>query len=203
MMTLPVAFLLGLMAGSAVAWIARVPLREAKQPLRTRYGTVVAFFGVVLMVSAVAFFVVEPAWALMYLVHPDHAFLIAWPMVTLGILIGPSIGLKLGHLLVGRGQTYWWLGTVPLAGGLLATLLTGMSRLGTVDYYEVFHYGSLTTPLTASAILIPVLVTSVVVPMLFAFCLVQVQRHAALIESVPQSPRFPTSEPDAPPLESP
>ena len=198
-MTLPVAFMLGLMAGCAIAWIARGPLRETSRPLRTRYGVVAAGFGVVLAAVATAHYLLEPAWSLMYLAHPEHASALVWPALTVGLMVGPAIGLKLGHASLARGIPQWFGLMVAVSATLLACLLLGIRRLGTVDFYEVFHYGAQTRPLTQSEIFPSVMVSSTLIPMLFAYCLVHIQRHAALTEAIPQMPSFSETPADPPP----
>ena len=187
-MTLPVALLLGLLAGSAVAWLAQGPLRDTSQPLRTRYGAVAALFGAgAFLPATLCLFLLEPSWALMYLAHPDHAAALVWPAIIVGSVGAPILGLKLGHsLLIGRGTGRWWAFSGGLAGLLIFCLVAGLQRLGTVAFYEVFHYGAGGVALTQSALFWPVMVVNTLVPLLLAFSLVQVQRHATLTEDVPR-----------------
>lgn len=198
MMTVPVAFLVGLMAGSAIGWIARGPLADSPEPLRTRYGVVALLLGVgAVMPAGVGLLALEPAWALMYLAHPDHARAIVWPMVIVGLAGAPTLGLKVAQgLLTDRGAGRWWAWMGAQMGLLAFAVLAGMERLGTVAYYEGYHYGGRGVPLAASAMFWPLLVVSLALPLLMAYCLVQVQQHVALSEDVP------AIEPEAIPFEA-
>ena len=186
-MTVPVAFVLGLMAGSAVAWIARGPLSDESQPLRTRYGFVALVFGAAaLMPAGVFLFALEPAWALMYLAHPSHVGPAVWLAVAGALGAAPMLGLRISHgLLADRTVGRWWIWMGAVGGLFLFGLVAGVERIGTVAYYEGYHYGGGGVPLTVSAVFWPVLVTSLVLPVLAAYSLLQVQRHVALSEDVP------------------
>lgn len=144
------------------------------------------FGGVALMPAGLCFLGLEPAWALMYLSHPEHAALLVWPGTIIGLALAPALGLKVSHgLLAGRGIGRWGLWMAAVTGLLLFSVLAGMGRLRTVGAYEVFHYGGVGEPLAASRLFWPVLVASLAVPTLFAFSLVQVQRHVLLSENLP------------------
>ena len=205
-MTVPIAFLLGLMAGSAIAWLARGPLSDIARPLRSRYGAVAMLFGVALMLGGLALFLQRPGWALMYVVHPQHAAVLVWPGVVLGLLAAPALGLRVGHLLLSDATTArWWAWIAGLMAAMLFCLFAGMDRLSTIAVYEVFHYGATTVDrqplsLRASKIFGSVMAISTLVPMLFAYCLAQVQQHAALSADVPPNPfeDFPAEDEQAP-----
>ena len=186
-MTVPIALVVGLVAGSAIAWIARGPLRETAHPLRTRYGAVALLMGLAgIMPASVSLLALEPAWALMYLAHPVHARVLVWPVALFGLAGAPLIGLKVSHgLLSEHAIGRWWVWMGGLTGLFLFALVAGVARLGTVGTYENFYYGAESIALTASSLFWPVMVTSLFAPLLVAYCLVQVQRHVDLIENVP------------------
>ncbi|MEO1336379.1 MAG: hypothetical protein AAFV29_12085, partial [Myxococcota bacterium] len=195
-----IAFLIGLMAGSAVVRIAWNQLRESQYPMYTRFGAVVAVFGVSAVAPvSITLFVIAPAWSMMYLVHPDHAAVLIWPALVFGMVGSPVAGFLMGHRLMRFGSRYWL--TVFLALALLTVicLTVGFDRVLVVDTYETFHYvEDVATPLTQSGAFWPVMVTSTLLPMLLAFCLVQVQRHTDLIAEVPLGDVAATSFKDEP-----
>lgn len=187
-MTVPVSFLVGLMAGSIVAWIAQRPLRDVRHPLRTRFGAVALLLGGgALMPAGLALYVMEPAWALMYLAHPQHSAGIAALAVVFGLGVAPLAGLWTGTNLLGEhGDSHWWIWMGSLSGLLLVCFVAGRARMATVTYYEAFHYGGTGRPLTATALFLPAVITSTTVLMLMAFTWLQVGRHVVAIETVPE-----------------
>ncbi len=205
-MPVPVAIALGLLAGTTIAWVARGPLRETSQPIQTRYGAVAALFGATaLMPACVALFMLEPAWALMYLAHPDHSAIIAWPVVVLLPAVSPIVGLHLSSSIARTRYRHrmrgWTVGVVLL---LLLVMWMGVDRLVTVADYEVFHYGpsgdgrSADDSLASSAIFAPVLAIGALVPLLLTFSLLNVQRHVELTDRPPAADPFETAGGDSP-----
>ncbi|MEM7674387.1 MAG: hypothetical protein AAF449_00130 [Myxococcota bacterium] len=199
-MTAPIAFLIGLMAGSAVARIAWGQVRETQYPLYTRFGAVVGMFGISAFGPAsIMLFVLAPAWSMMYLVHPEHAAVLIWPALIFGMVASPAAGFLIGHRLLRWGARPWAIGFVGLVILTFVCFTAGLDRVLVVDSYETFHYvEDVATPLTQSGVFWPVMVISTLLPMLLAFCLVQVQRHTDIIAEVPLGDVSDTSFKDDP-----
>ena len=128
----------------------------------------------------------------MYVVHPSHAALLVWPVLLAGPAIAPMVGLSASTWILHRsGARGFWAWAAVLAGTFLCVLWMGMRRLGTVTDYEVFHYGATDDALipgialAASQIFWPAILAATVLPLLLAFSLVNVQRHAELTDRPP------------------
>jgi hypothetical protein len=175
--------------------IIRVP-----DPVRTRYFAIAVSFATgVLTPAGLGLYLVFPDWSLMYLANPAHlpAWMV-WPVLLIFYLAGgPIFFLITARLMTEPKQ--WPLRSllIGLSLFLLATLVLGFDRLTTVAYYEAYHHGLTTIPLSSSSLLLPLLLALGAVGGVLYFSLRHIRRHLELVQDLP---RLHSADADADPL---
>lgn len=181
--TIPIATVLGYLAGGLIAFASRAPLARTQDPVRTRYFAVAALYGLLAAGPAqLLLYVLFPDWSLMYLADPAHLPLIGTAAVVFAVAAGaPLAGFLVTHrLLLAPRRTPARLGTaVPLL--VLASIaFLGRHRIARVAYYQAYHLGGDVLPIEASRLVLalPLIVVALVVLLVWSF--IAVRRHASL-----------------------
>ncbi|MBK8010705.1 MAG: hypothetical protein IPK13_05105 [Deltaproteobacteria bacterium] len=186
-MTIPVLVALGLGAGAGVAKLSLRPLAGVPSVIRTRYFVVALAFGALLVLAGMPLYVTYADWSLMYLANPAH---LPWPLVAGSLFVfylsSAPLGFILAHRLLQDERT-WLVRTVGVTVASLCVLflLASWDRLTTVAYYDAFHNGLRTIPLSSSPLFTVLIVESIALVGALAFTFRSLGRHRDQLEEVP------------------
>ncbi len=180
---------MGALAGCAIALVCKSVLVRAHDPVRTRYFAIaVLFAGAVLMPAGLGFYLAFPDWSLMYLANPAHLpGWMVWPVLLIFYLAGAPIFFLITARLITEPKPWpLRLLLIGLSVFLIATILLGFDRWTTVAYYEAYHHGLTTIPLSSSSLLLPLLLTMGAVGGVLYFSLRHIRRHVELLQELPR-----------------
>ena len=184
---LPLELLAGFASGAACALAAKEPLKNEAYPTKTRYFAATALFaGGALVPAACVSYLLFPDWSLMYLADPGQIpLLVMLPLVIAACFGAPILGFLVAQRMLSgpRMQLVRW--TLWGAAGLaLLVVVLGWNRLGVIAYYEAYHYGGRTIPLSDSPAIV---VLALMIPsVLAAFVLTrrEMKRHIRALADV-------------------
>ncbi len=143
-----------------------------------------------LVPAGIVLYAQYPDWVLLYLANPAHLPPVLPELaLLLGYLTSPAIGFLVAHrCLVNRRADLLRMllaGTAATAGLML--LMAG-GRLFTVAYYDDFHHGGHTVPLTGSPLVWALLMIVFFVVFSCAFSVLQIRRHSESFHEVGSVP---------------
>jgi hypothetical protein len=178
----------GALVGCAYALVCRRVLIRAPDPVRTRYFALAVMFAVgVLTPAGLGLYLAFPDWSLMYLANPAHLpGWMVWPVLLFFYLAGgPIFFLITARLITEPKQWPLRAMVIGLSLFLLATFFLGFDRLTTVAYYEAYHHGLSTIPLSSSTLLLPLILALGAVGGVLYFSLRHIRRHLELLQDLP------------------